>query len=183
MERTTFDFFIDTYLRIFVGLVLIGSYLTFTNILLQVSAQDKASGKIQKITITSEKGRLSEDEIERMLKEAEENAEADKIARQTVEAKNQLESYLYSLRSTLDDEAMKEKIVGEDRDALTTSVTEALIWLEEHTSDEKEAFDIKRREVEDIANPILTKVYSAEPAPGPETSGPGPTVEEPTPDE
>jgi molecular chaperone DnaK (HSP70) len=121
-----------------------------------------------------------------MLKEAEENAEADKLARQTVEAKNQLESYLYSLRSTLDDEAMKEKIVGEDRDALTKSVTEALIWLEEHTSDEKDAYDVKRKEVEDIANPILTKVYSAEPAPGPEgpePSGPGPTVEEPTPDE
>jgi len=156
------------------------------NGILQVAAQDKASGKSQKITITSEKGRLSEDEIERMLKEAEENAEADKLARQTVEAKNQLESYLYSLRSTLDDEAMKEKIVGEDRDALTKSVTEALIWLEEHTSDEKDAYDIKRKEVEDIANPILTKVYSAEPAPGPEgpePSGPGPTVEEPTPDE
>lgn len=119
-----------------------------------------------------------------MLREAEENAEADKLARQTVEAKNQLESYLYSLRSTLDDEAMKEKIVGEDRDALTKSVTEALTWLEEHTSDEKESFDVKRKEIEDIANPILTKVYSAEPAPGgPESSGPGPTVEEPTPEE
>lgn len=134
---------------------------------------------------------MSEDEIERMLKEAEENAEADKLARQTVEAKNQLESYLYSLRSTLDDEGMKEKIVGEDRDTLTKSVTEALVWLEEHTSDEKDSYDVKRKEVEDIANPILKKVYSAEPTPGAEGGespdgsgeGEGPTVEEPTPDE
>jgi molecular chaperone DnaK (HSP70) len=126
-----------------------------------VSAQDKASGKVQKITITSDKGRLSEDEIERMLKEAEDNAESDKLARQTVEAKNQLESYLYSLRSTLDEEAMKEKITGEDRENLTKVVTEALTWLEENSSADKDAFDEKRKEVEAVANPILTKVYAA----------------------
>ena len=157
-----------------------------------MSAQDKASGKVQKITITSDKGRLSEDEIERMLKEAEDNAESDKIARQTVEAKNQLESYLYSLRSTLDDEAMKEKIVGENRVKLTETVTEALTWLEEHSSDEKDSFDNKRKEVESVANPILTKVYASAEAGGggagqedPSSSssssggeGEGPTVEE-----
>lgn len=156
-----------------------------------MSAQDKASGKVQKITITSDKGRLSEDEIERMLKEAEDNAESDKLARQTVEAKNQLESYLYSLRSTLDDDAMKEKITGEDRENLTKSVTEALTWLEENTSAEKDAFDEKRKEVETVANPILTKVYAATAGPGSESApeapsssaeaaedNAGPTVEE-----
>ena len=156
----------------------------------QVSAQDKASGKVQKITITSDKGRLSEDEIERMLKEAEDNAESDKLARQTVEAKNQLESYLYSLRSTLDDEAMKEKIVGESRETLTKVVTDALTWLEENPSTDKDSYDEKRKEVEAVANPILTKVYAA--AAGPEGSSEassssadaaaddnaGPTVEE-----
>lgn len=158
--------------------------------LYQVTAQDKASGKVQKITITSDKGRLSEDEIEKMLKEAEDNAESDKLARQTVEAKNQLESYLYSLRSTLDDEAMKEKIIGEDRESLTKVVTEALVWLEENNSGDKDSFDEKRKEVEGVANPILTKVYAASGAPqadSPEASsssadaadeGAGPTVEE-----
>ena len=156
---------------------------------MQVSAQDKASGKVQKITITSDKGRLSEDEIERMLKEAEDNAESDKLARQTVEAKNQLESYLYSLRSTLDDDAMKEKITGEDRENLTKTVTEALTWLEENSSAEKDAFDEKRKEVEAVANPILTKVYAAtagseSPPEAPSSSAEatednaGPTVEE-----
>lgn len=124
-----------------------------------------------------------------MLKEAEENAEADKLARQTVEARNQLESYLYSLRSTLDDETMKEKIIGEDRESLTKVVTEALQWLEENSSGEKDSFDEKRKEVEGVANPILTKIYSATGAPT-DSSEPssssadaageeaGPTVEE-----
>lgn len=132
---------------------------------------------------------MSEDEIERMLKEAEDNAESDKLARLTVESKNQLESYLYSLRSTLDDEAMKDKIVGEDRESLTKITTEALTWLEDNSSADKDAFDEKRKEVEAVANPILTKVYSA--APGAQTSSEepsssadaaedsaGPTVEE-----
>lgn len=168
------------------------------NGILQVSAQDKASGKSQKITITSDKGRLSEDEIERMLKEAEENAEADKKERQKVEAKNQLEGYLYSLRNTLDDDGMKEKIVGEDREKLSASVTAALTWLEDHPSEDKQTYDDKRKEVEDIANPILTKIYAASggapPAGGsdgpsassssssegmpPPDEGAGPTVEE-----
>ena len=154
-----------------------------------MSAQDKASGKVQKITITSDKGRLSEDEIERMLKEAEDNAESDKLARQTVEAKNQLESYLYSLRSTLDDEAMKEKITGDDRENLAKIVTEALSWLEENSSAEKDAYDEKRKEVESVANPILTKVYAATAGPEGQSEAPsssaeaaednvGPTVEE-----
>ena len=79
------------------------------NGILQVSAQDKASGKSQKITITSDKGRLSDDEIARMVKEAEENAEEDAKAQKRIEAKNQLESYLYSLRNTVDD-TLKDKI-------------------------------------------------------------------------
>ena len=130
---------------------------------------------------------MSEDEIERMLKEAEENAESDKKERQRVEAKNQLESYLYSLRNTLDDETMKEKIVGEDREKLSASVTAALAWLEENPASEKETYDEKRKEVEDVANPILTKVYAAAggspagstpPPEGPSDEGAGPTVEE-----
>merc|ERR1711871_1385390 len=70
------------------------------NGILQVSAEDKASGKSQKITITSDKGRLSEEEIERMIQEAEENADADKAMKEQVDAKNQLEAYLYSLRTS-----------------------------------------------------------------------------------
>ena len=125
----------------------------------QVSAADKASGKSQKITITSDKGRLSEEEIDRMVREAEENAEADKLLRQRVDAKNQLESYLYGLRSSVTD-TLKDKIDEADKETLTKMVTEALAWLEEHPDESKEAYDEKRKSVEDVANPIISKAYN-----------------------
>lgn len=157
------------------------------NGILQVSAQDKASGKSQKITITSDKGRLSDDEIARMVKEAEENAEEDAKAQKRIEAKNQLESYLYSLRNTVDD-TLKDKIESSDKEKISTAVTEALTWLESHQSEDKETYDEKRKEIETIANPIIAKAYGAsEPPPSgggsDEPSGnngdsEGPTVEE-----
>jgi heat shock protein 5 len=125
-----------------------------------VSASDKASGKSQKITITSDKGRLSEDEIERMVKEAEENAEADKLIRQTIDAKNQLESYLYSLRSTIDD-TLKDKIEANEKEKLREIITESLKWLEDHQDETKQVYEDKRKEVEAVANPIIAKVYGS----------------------
>lgn len=139
-----------------------------TNGILQVSASDKLSGKSQRITITSDKGRLSEEEIERMIREAEENAEADKLVREKVEAKNGLESYLYALRHSIDD-TLKGKIGDEDTATLTKVVTEALSWLEEHANEEKEVYDSKRHEVEAFANPIIQKAYAAQEG-GPGTS-------------
>ena len=154
------------------------------NGILQVSAQDKASGKVQKITITSDKGRLSDDEIARMVKEAEENAEEDAKAQKRIEAKNQLESYLYSLRNTVDD-TLKDKIESSDKEKISSAVTEALSWLESHQSDDKETYDDKKKEIEQIANPIIAKAYGAsEPSPSTddEPSNEGgdsePTVEE-----
>eukprot|EP00607_Mallomonas_marina_P004635 CAMPEP_0182428998 /NCGR_PEP_ID=MMETSP1167-20130531/25389_1 /TAXON_ID=2988 /ORGANISM="Mallomonas Sp, Strain CCMP3275" /LENGTH=625 /DNA_ID=CAMNT_0024612287 /DNA_START=377 /DNA_END=2255 /DNA_ORIENTATION=+ len=128
------------------------------NGILQVSAQDKASGKNQKITITSDKGRLGEEEIARMVQEAEEKAEEDKMLRQRIEAKNQLESYLYGLRTSVED-GLKGKISDTDKESILTAVTEALTWLEDHQNDDKDAYDQKRKDVETIANPIITKAY------------------------
>mmetsp|Transcript_53525 Transcript_53525/g.105550 ORF Transcript_53525/g.105550 Transcript_53525/m.105550 type:complete len:711 (+) Transcript_53525:77-2209(+) len=142
------------------------------NGILQVSAQDKASGKSQKITITSEKGRLSEDEIERMVKEAEENAEADKAAKENVEAKNQLESYLYNLRNSVRD-SLKEKLSEEDRELVNNTVSNALTWLETHTTSDKSEYDEKRAEVEAIAGPIISKAYSAGTPDGGSSDSPG----------
>ena len=155
-----------------------------------MSAEDKASGKAQKITITSDKARLSQDEIDRMVKEAEENAEIDRIAKQNVEAKNQLEAYLYNLRASVTD-TLKDKISAADKETLDAKITEALTWLEENTNQEKEAYDNKRKEVEDLANPIIAQAYNASPgapptnpeeppSPGdsPSSESSGPTVEE-----
>lgn len=130
-----------------------------------MSACDKASGKSQKITITSDKGRLSEEEIARMVKEAEDNAEADKAQRARVDAKNSLEGYLYSLKSSMQD-TLKDKVSQEDRDKVIKLVTETLSWLEENPNEEKDTYDDKRKEVEDVANPIIAKAYSAPPPSG-----------------
>jgi len=130
------------------------------NGILSISAHDKGTGKSQSLTITSEKGRLSEEEIERMVKEADEFAEQDAKEKAKVEARNNLESYLYNLKNSIND-TLKDKLDGDDRDTLTTSVEEALVWLEDHPAVDKEEYDEKQKEVEGVANPILKKAYES----------------------
>ena len=154
---------------------------------LKVSAQDKVSGKTEKVTITSDKGRLGEDEIARMVKEAEEHAQEDKKMKSSVEARNVLESYLYSLKTTVS-ETLKDKIQGSERDTLNTAISDGFAWLESHLAVEfdKSEFDNKREETEAIVNPILTPIYQrTSPASGdagtaetPPSESAGPTVEE-----
>jgi len=128
------------------------------NGILSVGASDSASGKAQTITITSEKGRLSEEEIERMVAEAEEMAEEDKALKEKVEAKNGLESYLYNLRNTLD--SMEDKFEAGDKETLKNCVEGALSWLEDNDATaSKEEMEEKQKEVEAVANPIIQKVY------------------------
>jgi heat shock protein 1/8 len=129
-----------------------------------VSAKDKASGVSEKVTITSDKGRLSSADIARMVAEAEEHAEGDQRQQDCVEARNRLESYLYSLRTTVTD-TLKAKLSAEEAGVITGAVSAALQWLDEHpaaSAGDKEVFESKRAEVEGVANPILTKVYQAE---------------------
>jgi len=130
------------------------------NGILSISASDQASGKSQSMTITSEKGRLSEDEIERMVAEAEQFAEQDAAEKAKVEAKNQLEAYLYNLKSSIS-EQLQGKLADDDKDMLTKSVEDALIWLEDHPASEKDEYDAKQKEVEAIANPILKRAYES----------------------
>jgi endoplasmic reticulum chaperone BiP len=132
------------------------------NGILQVSAEDKGTGKAEKITITAEKGRLSEDEIERMVREAEEYAEEDKKVKERIDSRNGLESYLYNLKNTLDDEekGVNDKISAEDKKELQDSIDETLDWLDSNPEAEKEDYDEKLKEVEKIANPIMRNVYS-----------------------
>merc|ERR1719238_1391745 len=96
------------------------------NGILQVSAEDKGTGKAEKITITAEKGRLSDDEIERMVREAEEFADEDKAVKERVDARNSCEGFLYNLRNQLDDEekGLGDKISEEDREKLDEAVRE-----------------------------------------------------------
>merc|ERR1719231_2162810 len=120
------------------------------NGILQVSAEDKGTGKAEKITITAEKGRLSEEDIERMVKEAEEFAEEDKKVKEKIDGRNGLESYLYNLKNTLDDDekGVAKKIGEDDKEELDNTINEALDWLDENPEAEAEEFDQKQKEVE-----------------------------------
>jgi len=132
------------------------------NGILQVSAEDKGTGKKEQITITAEKGRLSEEEIERMVKEAELYADEDKKVKERIDAKNGLESYLYNLKNQLEDEekGIADKISAGDKKELQDLVDETLDWLEDNPEAEKEDYDEKMKEVENVSNPIMRNVYS-----------------------
>jgi len=138
------------------------SFEVDANGILQVAAEDKGTGKAEKITITAEKGRLSEEEIERMVREAEEFAEEDKKVKERIDAKNGLESYLYNLKNTLEDEekGVADSISAEDKKEMQDMIDEVLDWMEENPEADKEDYDEKQKEVEQIANPIMRKFYA-----------------------
>ena len=129
------------------------------NGILNVSAEDKTTGNKNKITITNDKGRLSKDDIERMVKEAESYKSEDEINKQRIESKNSFENYAFSLRNALKEEKITEKLDLTDKDKLNKSIDEAVKWLEQNTSETKEAYDNKRKELEEIAMPIMSKLY------------------------
>jgi len=131
------------------------------NGILQVSAEDKGSGKSEKITITAEKGRLSEEEIERMVQEAEEFAEEDKRTKDRIDGRNALESYCYQLKTTLEDEEKPLDISEEDRESMDEAIKEALEWLDDNQEAEKEDYDAKQKELEAVANPIISAAYQS----------------------
>ena len=129
------------------------------NGILNVSAVDKSTGKQNKITITNDKGRLSKDDIERMVKEAESYKDEDDKQRERIAAKNSLEGYAFQMKATLDEEAIKSKVSEEDRKKILDKVDEVLKWLDANALAEKDEFDHQRKELEGICNPIITKLY------------------------
>jgi len=132
------------------------------NSILQVSAEAKGTGRTEKITITSDKGRLSKEEIAKLVQEAEIFAEDDKKVKETVDSRNGLESYVHNLRNALegDHSGVSETISAEDRKELQDMIDETLDYLESHPSADKEDYDAKLKEVEQVAHPIMRKVYS-----------------------
>jgi len=153
------------------------------NGILNVSAEDKTTGKRNKITITNDKGRLTKEEIERMVKEAERYKAEDEKNRERIESKNNLENYAFSLRNSLRDEKIAEKLPTEDKDSLNRAIDEVIKWLEANQMAEKDEFEYKRTELEKTATPIMTKLYQGGAAPPPPgyraEEGPGgPKVEE-----
>merc|ERR1712170_76704 len=165
------------------------------NGVLNVSAMDKSGGKKQNITITNDKGRLSKEDIERMVNEAESFAAEDEKQRERISAKNALESYAYSMKQSVEDEKVKDKISDDDKKTITDKVSEVISWLDANQTAEKDEFEHQQKELEGICNPIITKLYQAGGgAPGgmpggtpdmggaggapPSSGGAGPTIEE-----
>jgi len=131
------------------------------NGILNVSACDKSTGKQNKITITNDKGRLSKEEIERMVSDAEKFKADDEKQKDRISAKNGLESYCFNMKTTIEDEKLKDKISEDDRKKINDKCDEAIKWLDANQLAEVEEFSDKQKEVEGVCNPIITKLYQA----------------------
>jgi L1 cell adhesion molecule like protein len=131
------------------------------NGILNVSAVEKGTGKTNKITITNDKGRLSKEEIERMLAEAEKYKEEDEAEASRIQAKNGLESYAYNLRNTMNDPKVGDKIPGDDKEKLKKAIDETVEWLDNNTTATKDEFESQQKELESVANPIINSMYGA----------------------
>jgi len=136
------------------------------NGILNVSAEDKSTGKKNKITITNDSGRLSAEQIQKMVADAEKYKAEDEAASERIKAKNGLETYAYSLRNTLNDTKVADKIDSSDKAKLEKSIKEATDWLEKNDQAEKEEYESRQKELEKIANPIMMKMYQGGAPPG-----------------
>jgi len=155
------------------------------NSILNVSAVEKGSGKTNTIVISNDKDRLSKDDIDKMINDAEKYKEEDDKQRERIEAKNSLESYAFNLKSSIENDSVKSKISEEDRTKICDKCKDVLDWLDSNQTAEKEEFDYQRKELEDIATPIMRNVHSNSSNQGPNmgasnftSSSDGPTIEE-----
>jgi len=159
------------------------SYDIDANGILNVSAAEKSTGKSSKITITNDKGRLSKEDIERMVEEAEKHASEDKLRMERVEAKNHLESYLYNTRNAVREEKVKDVLGENTANDVEQWVTEGIEWLDANPEASKEEYDEKQKVYEAKIRPVMMKLYEQSGAAGGAEdatmgAGAGPTVEE-----
>merc|ERR1712018_256541 len=129
------------------------------NGILNVSALDKSSGKQEKITMGNDKGRLSKDEIERMVNEAEEYKAEDDKQKERILAKNGLESYCFNMKSTVEDVKFKGKIPEADQKIISDKCQETISWLDQNQTAEIDEYKDKQKEIEGICNPIISRLY------------------------
>ncbi|XP_018411960.1 PREDICTED: heat shock-related 70 kDa protein 2 isoform X3 [Nanorana parkeri] len=147
------------------------------NGILNVTAADKSTGKENKITITNDKGRLSKEDIDRMVNDAEKYKVEDESNRDRVSAKNGLESYAYQVKQTMEDEKLKGKLGDQDKEKILSKCKAVLDWLDKNQMAEKDEYEHQQKELEKVCNPIMTKLYQG--ASGGAGGGAGgPTIEE-----
>jgi len=139
------------------------------NGILVVTAMDKGSGKSHSITITNDKNRLSSDEIERMIKDAAEHAEEDKAKKERIEAKGELERFVYDLKNRLNDETLAAKLSDDEKATIKKLSEETISWIDSNKETAtKEEFEEQRDKVSKVVHPIMSKLYGA----GGEAAGP-----------
>lgn len=144
------------------------------NGILNVTALERSTNKENKITITNDKGRLSKEDIERMVNEAEKYRNEDEKQKETIAAKNGLESYCFNMKATLDEDNLKTKISDSDRTTILDKCNETIKWLDANQLADKEEYEHRQKELEGVCNPIITKLYQgAGFPPGGMPGGPG----------
>lgn len=158
------------------------------NGILNVTALEKSTNKENKITITNDKGRLSKEDIERMVNDAEKYRGEDEKQKETITAKNSLESYCFNMKATMDEENLKGKIAESDKQVIVDKCNETIKWLDANQMGEKEEYEHRQKELEGIFNPIISKLYQGSggappggfPGAGAASGagGAGPTIEE-----
>jgi L1 cell adhesion molecule like protein len=127
--------------------------------IMNVSAQDKSTGNVKKITIKNEKGRLSQEDIDGMVKDAEKFKDQDEIVRKKVEAKNGLEGYCFGVRNSLNNEQFSNAISQADKDAINKEINDCLCWIESNSDGSPEEMENKRKEVEEKIMPMMQRAY------------------------
>ncbi|RYR03158.1 hypothetical protein Ahy_B06g081994 isoform C [Arachis hypogaea] len=141
------------------------------NGILNVSAEDKTTGQKNKITITNDKGRLSKEDIEKMVQEAEKYKSEDEEHKKKVEAKNALENYAYNMRNTVKDDKIGGKLDPADKKKIEDAIEQSIQWLDSNQLAEADEFEDKMKELESICNPIIAKMYQG--GAGPDVGGAG----------
>jgi heat shock protein 5 len=132
------------------------------NGILNVSAEDTGTGKSESITITNDQGRLSKEEIEQMIADAEKFSEEDKLVKEKIDARNSLDSYLHSMRNTIEDkEKLANKIEDEDKETIKEALKEHQEWLHNNQDADREDYEEHLKDVQAVCDPIISKVYQA----------------------
>merc|ERR1719165_43123 len=134
-----------------------------SNGILDVGAEDKGTGNAEKITITNDKGRLTEEEIEKMIREAEEFAEEDKLAKERIDARNAFDGYIHSMKSAIegsgDNKGLGEKMDEDEKETIDDAIKDGQDWLSSNPEADAEEIKEKQKEIEGICSPIIQKYY------------------------
>lgn len=142
------------------------------NGILQVSAEDKGTGNREKIVITNDQNRLTPEDIDRMIRDAEKFADEDKKLKERVEARNELESYAYSLKNQLSDkDKLGAKLSDDEKTKMEEAIEEKIKWLEDNQDTEAEDYKTQKKELEDVVQPIIAKLYQGAGGAPPPPSG------------